>query len=176
MSLADTYTAGAQVALDRYHIKEALLPQWDPNASFGTQVARTFIGHPDVLLKERGKLFQPGAPFNLKTLFWPGAKYGPIFKWLGRLGTIQTGVSILNALRGKGDPNENRLSNALSAAGGTLGAVYGGQALGLLGAPVGSGLGAAAGRHIGRLVGGPPSPPRPAPEEMTRFLSQGDSV
>jgi hypothetical protein len=167
---------GAIDALTRFGIKEAMLPAWDPAASFGTQVLRSVVGHPDVLLRQGRQLFQPGQPLHWRSIFWPGKEFPTPYRWLARGSTILSALPVLDAIRGRGDPHEGRLSNALGAIGGTLGGVYGGQIGGLVGAPLLGHLGQAAGKGLGHLFGSRPAGPTPEQIMATRamYAPQGD--
>lgn len=176
MSLREEHDQGFRDALARYGVKEAafsLKPMWHPEAGMGTQVIRSLIGHPDVLMKEGLKPFRSGGPLSLGNMFWPRSDMHPVPKWLGRASTVMAALPVLGALRGQGDPNEGRLSNALSIAGGTLGSIYGNTALGMFGAPIVGALGAGAGKMVGRLLGSRPTPP-PAPSmPVDPYYTQG---
>ncbi len=160
--LKSAHDAGVAAALERFQIRTALATAWDPSASFGTQVARGIIGHPDVLWQKGMKAFtDPSSGFHPRNVFWPG---GPSpGKWLGRAGTVMSALPVASALLGSGDPHEGRLTNMLSAAGGALGSAYGFAGGGLIGGGLLGRAGTGLGKGIGHLLG---SKPRPHPQMM----------
>ena len=173
--LADARRQGVIDALEKLRVKEALLPAWDPNAGFGTQLIRGAIGHPDVLMRQGLQPFRAGNPLHWRSVFWPGKDFPPMWKWIARGSTILSALPVIDAMRGRGDPREGRLSNALGAIGGTLGSVYGGQIGGLVGAPLLGHLGQSLGKGIGHLFGSRPTPVPPTDDQtaMAVMMSQG---
>lgn len=176
MTLHEAHAEGFNAALARFGVKQAgLLPMWHPQAGLGTQVLRSLIGHPDVIMKEGLKPFRSGGPLSLGRMFWPGKDVHAVPRWLGRASTMLSALPLIDAFRGGGDPNEGRGSNMLGHIGGTLGSIYGGQALGMVGAPLVGALGAGVGKTLGRAFGSRPAPqPQQQPDpQYPQYYQQG---
>jgi len=165
--LARVHAEGLAAAFERFGMKTAGVT--DVLKDVGTNVMHTFTGDPAVrksLLQ--GTAFNRGAPLHWKNVIWP-SNGGHISNWVGRLGTILPAYGALQALEGKGgDPNEGRLTNALSSLGQAAGFAYGMPAVGMLGAPLAANLGSQIGRGVGRALGSHPQhapPPEAMPEQ-----------
>lgn len=90
--------------------------------------------------------------------------------WAGRLQNVGLpAYHAYKALQGEGDPNEGRLTNALSAVGQGLGNAYGLPIAGMLGAPYIGRAGAFVGKQLGRFLG---SKPRYPSQAMPQYEEQ----
>lgn len=90
--------------------------------------------------------------------------------WANRLQNVGLpAYHAYKALQGEGDPNEGRLTNALSAVGQGLGNAYGLPIAGMLGAPYIGRAGAFVGKQLGRFLG---SKPRYPSQEMPQYEEQ----
>ncbi len=172
--LRDAYTNGTKAAYNAFGIKEAGIGSTLLNAgkslggtasTIGKGVLRGLIGQPKLLAKQlrEGTVLKPGG--ILHGQLWPdiGPNLNPMERlWnLGIRGsTLYAGYNALDALRGSGgDPNEGRLTNALSSAGRSLGMTYGFPAGGLIGGSIGTTGGQYVGKQLGHLLGSKPTFP-----------------
>lgn len=178
-TLLDEHRRGAEAALSRYGVKEAV--DW---GAFGRgalgkldAAKRFLIGEPGQLLKGR-QLFQEGQPLHWSNVFWPTVtnpqtgKKNLFGTWTGRtFQTILPAYAAYRALQGQGgDPQEGRLTNALSGLGGAIGGAYGFSGGGLLGSGLLSSVGAQAGKGVGRMLGSRAEPPPgPTPEQLAQM-------
>lgn len=175
--LQTAHTHGVQAALQRFGIKEAGVGDFLLNAAKAT--GRMFVGHPDVVLREGRKTFSPGGMLHWKNVLWPTFKGAPVMTWLGRAGTILPMIGAVQAARGKGNPNEGRLSNTLGALGGMVGNAYGFPAGGMVLGPTLGRLGERMGRGVGHMLGSRPDPtapetaPNPALDPQNLWMAYG---
>jgi hypothetical protein len=173
--LAGEQSRGIEDALRHYGVKEAAAPWLQAAGNAIGKGGRFLFGHPDKLLSEGGKAFQPGGVFDAKNVFWPTMPGKPISTWMGRtFGTILPAYGMWRAAKGQdGDPHEGRLSNTLSSLGGAVGGAYGYSMGGILGAPYIQRAGASVGRNLGRMLGSRPPPPiEPTEDQIHQFLAQ----
>jgi len=161
--LHDVHEQGIKDAFAHFGIKEAWFEgtkNWlrgiraNPVGAL-KDVGHSLVGHPIELPKQllSGTAFKPEGLLNLRKNFWP-AGWGSRIMGLGF-----PAYGVVQALRGKGDPNEGVLSNTLSALGSGAGFTLGYPALGMLGMPFAAEAGHNLGRGLGRMLGSKPSQP-----------------
>ena len=175
--IRQAHDAGVAAALARYGVKEAAIPWgkvWGGAKNVLNQGRKILIGEPEHLLQGR-KAFQGEGPFSAKNIFWPThhdpttKKFQPVATWMGRgFNTLLPAYGVYQAATGQGgDPNEGRLTNALSALGQGLGGAYGYGIGGMIGGGLGANTGASAGAGLGRMLGS-----RPKGQQMQPQMAQ----
>lgn len=144
----------------------------------GRAVGQMFFGDPLRVMREGKKTFSQGGLLHHSNVFWPEMQKG-LKGWdrikknalpvAMRAGTVMSALPVYHALRGHGDPNEGRLTNALGSLGETAGNMYGFMAGGMIGGPVLGRAGKAVGQSVGRLFGSRPAPPPPQPQYAPQY-------
>jgi len=163
--LTQAHTSGTIAALNKYNLEKTALPK--PLKTMGRWAKKKllrgakFTGNvavgeaPVKTLKGivTGKAFRRGGPLHWREAFWPtinprASSGKKMLQWLHRLSILAPAYSTVQAMRGRGDPSESKLTNILSPIGETVGAAYTIPfgAAGML-------LGPAAGKHLGTSIG-----------------------
>jgi len=173
--LRDVHEQGVKDAFAHFGIKEAWFEgtkDWLRNiranpVSALKDVGHGLVGHPIETGKQllAGTAFKPEGILNLRKNLLGGG-------WLNRImGIGIPAYGAIQALRGQGDPNEGRLSNALGAIGSGLGFTLGFPAAGMLGVPYIAEAGHRLGKGLGHLLGSRPTPP-PSPQMYQQQMYQ----
>ena len=180
MALHAEHARGYAEALARYGVKQAFDWRGAVSGAFGrpieavrqlragTAFQKGKLLDPHALLwgssptAEQLAAIKPGNPASALSRGWASTRRGwmQAEPWLNRAFTVGLpAYEAFQALKGKGDPNEGRLSNTLGALGSGLGWAFGQPIAGWVGAPYVSQLGRAIGVGAGRLLGSRPAPP-----------------
>lgn len=185
--LKEAYNKGLADVAKTFSVKEAG-PFFDrlktEAVNLGKDTLHGFFGKPHVALQQfqQGKLFSPEGMLHHSNVLWPkmpdklpaipeggvphsfGAQAKNVFQrgmtWASRAQTLAgPALGVYSAIRGGGDPNEGRLSNALGAITGGLASAYASPVVGMLGAPYVGRAGTALGKQVGRFFGSAPRNP-----------------
>jgi len=170
--LKEAHRAGHAAALEHFGLKVAEGPPVPMSQRFknwGNTGLNMLIGSPKQTYQQGWDTFAPGGNLHYKNVLWPTVAGSKTQTYLGRAGTVMGALPVIQALRGRGDPNEGRLSNMLGAAGNFLGSSYGFPAGGIIGSSILGHAGASLGKHVGHFLGSRPAHwahPLPSPPQQ----------